>query len=227
VSEPTPASYIDAADPLQRAGLPPEPPNHVPTHGRPSPLRLLRKHRKRRATRAGDYSRVFVIGSSRTGTSSMGVALMELGFRYTGWHPRLVEALRRGDLAPVDAVVREYEAFKDPPWNVGDFYEVLDSRYPRSKFINTVRDSASWSSSFSRVFDAHDLGPLVAQYQKRNAEIRAYFAGRPDDFLELDVCGGEGWEKLTPFLHFTPRSGSLRNTDKESFRRTWTRRRAA
>jgi hypothetical protein len=227
VSVSTPAIHIDPTDPLQRYGLPPEPPGHVPSHGRPYPLRLVRKHSKRRAMRTGGYGRVFVIGSSRTGTSSIGVALMELGFTYTGWHPRLVEDLRRGDLEPVDCVVRQYEAFKDPPWNVGDFYKALDARYPRSKFINTVREPTSWAASFQRIFAADDAELLIARYKRRNAEIRDYFAGREDDFLEIDVCAGEGWEKLTPFLRFPRRNGPLRNADRESFHRARSRRTAA
>ena len=32
----------------------------------------------------------------------------------------------------------------------------------------------------------------------------AHFAGRPDDLLVLDVVGGEGWERLCPFLGLAP-----------------------
>jgi hypothetical protein len=30
--------------------------------------------------------------------------------------------------------------------------------------------------------------------------VAAHFAGRPEDLLTLDLCAGEGWERLAPFL---------------------------
>jgi len=35
---------------------------------------------------------------------------------------------------------------------------------------------------------------------KRESQTREYFKGRPDDLLILDICGGDGWEKLCNFL---------------------------
>ena len=40
--------------------------------------------------------------------------------------------------------------------------------------------------------------------EETGRRVRAYFAGRPDDLLVLDVVGGEGWEKLCPFLGLEP-----------------------
>lgn len=203
--------------PLEELGLQAEPPGHVPTHGRPFPLRLVRKTRKRRAMRALGYDKVFVIGSSRTGTSSMGVALMQLGFTYTGWHPRLVDAWRRGDVDAIFAVADRYEAFKDPPWNVSDVYRLLDARYPNSKFINTIREPESWVASFQRHFGKGDEAALLEDYHRRNAEIRAYFAGRERDFLEIDVVGGGGgWLELTRFLGFPQRLAPFPNADAQA-----------
>jgi hypothetical protein len=166
--------------------------------------------------RSGGYDKVFIIGSSRTGTSSMAVALMQLGFTYTGWHPRLVDSLRHADDESIYAVADKFEAFKDPPWNVGDFYRALDRRYPRSKFINTVRESTSWLASFRRYFGVQGESNLLEHYERRNEEIRGYFAGRDADFLEIDVCRGDGWEKLTPFLGFPVRHGPFPNADSHS-----------
>ncbi len=42
--------------------------------------------------------------------------------------------------------------------------------------------------AFSRAYDAY------------TAEVREYFRERPQDLLVLDICGGEGWSKLAPFL---------------------------
>jgi hypothetical protein len=37
-------------------------------------------------------------------------------------------------------------------------------------------------------------------YEAHNAGVRAHFRDRPDDLLELDIAGGEGWTELCGFL---------------------------
>ncbi|MDH6574650.1 sulfotransferase [Kitasatospora sp. MAP5-34] len=41
-------------------------------------------------------------------------------------------------------------------------------------------------------------------HDELNAQVRGYFAGRPGDLLVLDLRGGEGWERLAPFLGCEP-----------------------
>lgn len=41
---------------------------------------------------------------------------------------------------------------------------------------------------------------MSAIYQSYYDEITANFQGRPDNLLVLNICDGEGWEKLCPFL---------------------------
>ena len=36
-------------------------------------------------------------------------------------------------------------------------------------------------------------------YNRHADDVRAYFRGA-DNFLEVNICGGEGWERLCPFL---------------------------
>ena len=38
------------------------------------------------------------------------------------------------------------------------------------------------------------------RYDEHNADVRAYFAQRPDDLLVIDVTAGDGWDRLCPFL---------------------------
>ena len=174
----------------------------------------------RRAMRERGYEKVFGIGTARTGTSSLGRALVLLGFRHTSWDPELWDAFERGDLAPIFAVADRYESFEDGPWNGRDFYRELDARYPRSKFVLTVREPESWLESHERHFSsagarkiperyripdyAARREEILRDYEARNDEVRAYFAGRPDDLLVLDVVGGEGWGRLCPFFGLEP-----------------------
>lgn len=52
------------------------------------------------------------------------------------------------------------------------------------------------------VYGIYDFRPerFVHVYEQHVAAVRKHFAGRPGKLLELDIAGGEGWEKLAPFL---------------------------
>lgn len=176
----------------------------------------VRRFALRRAMRANGYSKVFGIGAARTGTSSLGRALVVLGFRHTSWDTVLWDAFERGDYEQIFSVADRFESFEDGPWNGGELYRELDSRFPRSKFILTVRDPQSWLASHERHFSAMGscLIPeqyriadyaarrtqILRDYETRNDEVRSYFSARPDDLLVLDVVSGDGWERLGPFL---------------------------
>jgi hypothetical protein len=36
--------------------------------------------------------------------------------------------------------------------------------------------------------------------ENKYGEIKEYFKDRPDDLLVMNICAGEGWEILCPFL---------------------------
>jgi hypothetical protein len=80
-----------------------------------------------------------------------------------------------------------------------------------------VRDRDSWMRSmvgdFSKSTNAirrlvyevphPQLDPeaYLARYDRHNREVQAYFAGREDDFISLDLAKGEvGWERVCDFL---------------------------
>jgi hypothetical protein len=65
---------------------------------------------------------------------------------------------------------------------------MLEDEYIR--FVNTAV-YGTWGLSRER-FDW--------VYTNHVATVRNYFAGRPKDLLELDICAGEGWASLAPFL---------------------------
>ncbi|MFF8690998.1 sulfotransferase family protein [Streptomyces sp. NPDC015144] len=47
---------------------------------------------------------------------------------------------------------------------------------------------------------AFDAGRLSRVYDAHLAAVRQHFDGRPGDLLVLDIAGGEGWNRLAPFL---------------------------
>lgn len=149
--------------------------------------------------------KVFGIGLSRTGTSSLTRALGMLGLRARHYF---------FDLDSID----ELDAATDTP--IARAYKLLDRRYPGSRFVLTVRDEAEWLRSCAEFFAerpepdseeealALDLYGCVGfdadlfrtAYARHQDDVMAYFSDRPDDLLIIDICAGEGFEQLCPFL---------------------------
>ncbi len=163
--------------------------------------------------------KIFGIGLSKTGTTSLAKGLEVLGFK-TKDYPGVTRYLH-GDLASIDAdLLDKYDALTDTP--VPSFYRQLDERFPDAKFILTVRDKEGWLRSCKKQFtkklaekqnDAQkqvflDLyGSIVYDeemfsngYDKFVAGVQTYFEDRPGKLLIMDVVGGDEWEKLCPFL---------------------------
>lgn len=164
-------------------------------------------------------TKIFGIGLSKTGTTSLAGALEMLGY-HTRDYPGLT-SYEPGDLASIDAqVLDQHEALTDTP--IPSFYRELDQRYPGAKFVLTVRDMDAWLLSCKKQFtaklaekqnDAHnrlfidlygtavfDEAPFRRGYQRFVDGVLDYFAQRPSDLLVLDVAAGQGWNELCPFL---------------------------
>jgi len=156
-------------------------------------------------------AKVFGIGLSRTGTVSLSAALTRLGYS-TKHYPHLLKIVE---------LSRQYDALTDSP--VAPYAEVLDRLYPDAKFILTVRDVADWLESCRRHWarraiadirpgwklwnrranygmETYDAEAFARSYHAHASRVCAYFEGRPGQLLILDICGGEGYERLCPFL---------------------------
>lgn len=161
-----------------------------------------------------DQPRVFCVGWHKTGTTTLGLALIELGYSVVGCRLDMVHPLRRGDLGAVLDTAGEYDAVQDVPWAA--LFRELDERYPGSRFILSLRDESAWLKSAARHFSdtyvpLHEwlygegvLQKNVAQYLERfrrhNHEVRDYFHGREDDLLIMNLQAGDEWEELCTFL---------------------------
>lgn len=164
--------------------------------------------------------KVFGIGLSKTGTTSLANALEILGYKVKDCLG--VTTYTKGDLRSVNkAALATYDAFTDTP--IPSFYRDLDEDYPNSKFILTVRDMDAWLKSCKKQFNQKlsekrtyaanqlflDLYDTVVfdekkfrkGYEKFTNDALEYFKDRPDDFIIIDISKGEGWEKLCPFLN--------------------------
>jgi hypothetical protein len=169
--------------------------------------------------------KVFGLGLSKTGTSSLAEALNQLGIR-TIHYPSdesTFECLRSGRYRL--PILEEYQGAVDIP--IAPFYAQLDAEYPGSCFVLTVRDPEAWLRSvelhwelmmdwwhrypeFKRFQEfismrlygsvGFDRERFLSAYEMHRDNVERYFKDRPGDLLVLDVCGGEGWERLCPFL---------------------------
>lgn len=106
-------------------------------------------------------TKVFCIGRNKTGTTSLAMALSDLGFVLG--HQATAERLTdryyfSRDFRPIIAYCHFGQAFQDVPFSWPDTYRHLDAAFPQSKFILTVRQSSDeWYRSISR-FHAKKFG---------------------------------------------------------------------
>jgi glycosyltransferase involved in cell wall biosynthesis len=158
-------------------------------------------------------NKVFGIGLGKTGTTSLTSALNLLGIK-TIHMPSSLEQVKYVDGAT------------DSPIAVA--YKELDRMYPNSKFILTIRETQSWLRSYeshrhyitksnegkiaSWIFELSnklygqwqfDSEIWLNTYNRHLLDVTNYFKGREEDLLILDICNGQGWKELCPFLGYS------------------------
>lgn len=169
--------------------------------------------------------KVFGLGLSKTGTSSLGEALNILNIKsiHYPFDEQTYQELSSGNYRL--SVLNQYQAIVDIP--VAPFYPQLDELYPNSKFILTIREKNEWLAScethwrlmmewqgnfpqfkiFHEFISACVYGTLKFNknrfsyiYDTHLKNVCDYFRDRPDDLLVINICEGESWEKLCSFL---------------------------
>lgn len=100
-----------------------------------------------------NYNKIFCVGMNKTGTESTKAALIELGFQFAPQFPAEMMlkdwAERRFDKL-IDFCY-DYQCFKDIPFSLPYTFQILDTYYPHSKFILTIRDNSQvWFESIKR-----------------------------------------------------------------------------
>lgn len=176
-------------------------------------------------SRLRSEQKVFGLGLSKTGTSSLTEALNILGVPtiHYPYDEQTLKELRAGNYRL--SLLEKFQGITDIP--VAPFYPQLDQAFPGSKFILTVREKESWLRScevhwqllmqwwenfpefktFHEFISACTYGVIEYSrdrfsfvYDTHVANVRAYFKDRSDDLLIMNICAGEGWEKLCTFL---------------------------
>lgn len=160
--------------------------------------------------------KTFVIGLSKTGTTSIGDALGLLGYRRLGWGDirsrHLVHTWAHGDLQSHLDIARYYDAFEDLPW--AQVYREMAELFPDSKFVLSLRkDEETWLRSVKTHFergrwpaysyfygaDSYQGNEEVIRgsYRNHTESVREYFKDKPGRLVELDIDRGDAnWEVL-------------------------------
>jgi hypothetical protein len=159
-------------------------------------------------------NKVLGCGFHKTGSTSLARALNHLGYSTASYSERLYGHWQRGRRWPIRLAAYRYDAYKGKPWSL--CYADIDRWFPGTRFVLTVRDPENWYESLIRHVERLDrpqaaLSPvygrialedragMIARYLNHNAEVQAYFTGRPD-LLVFDAAAGDGWDKLCTFL---------------------------
>ncbi len=131
-----------------------EKPVLIPKTRNPRILRLKRSVRHVvNGIRSFNKQKVFCIGRNKTGTTSLTKALTEAGIPVGLQAPaeRLFKDWCRRDYRRIIRYCRTARAFQDIPFNLPGMYAILDSHFPGSKFILTIRSSSDeWFESYIR-----------------------------------------------------------------------------
>lgn len=160
-------------------------------------------------------NKIFCIGPNKTATTSLHLAFKMLGLssvhhvNHNGKIGLIMEDNINAGRKPLEGV-DEYDAYSDFTWNMENI-KILENEYPSSLFIFTTRDTNEWLKSrinHDRVWNENnpdkkprtiDGKKLKDWYESYHKEIRSHFKGR-EDYLEMNIPKGDGWEKLCPFL---------------------------
>jgi hypothetical protein len=169
------------------------------------------------------HTKVFGLGLSKTGTSSLGEALNQVGIKTIHYYSDEATCQEFQTSSYRLSILNDYQGIVDIP--VVPYYAQLDKQYPGSKFIFTIRDKESWLKSielhlkllmewwenfpdfkkFHEFISACLCGSIGFDrewfwyvYRTHQQNALQYFENCPRDLLLLDICRGEGWGKTLP-----------------------------
>jgi len=158
--------------------------------------------------------KVVGIGFHKTGTTTLLVALQQLGYKVLGVSKDFLPLILNKDLDLIFDQVKHYNAFQDNPWPL--LYKEFDHRYSNCKFILTKRQEQKWIASAVAHFGKNNTdmrkwiygighpegneSQYLEEYRKHNREVVEYFKNDNSKLLVVDWEEGDGWYELCTFL---------------------------
>ncbi len=170
--------------------------------------------------------KVFGIGMNNTGNTSLTMALNELGIHvlHSLDEEIILKELMAGNYNL--SIFNEFDGITATA--IAPFFPQFDQIFPNSKFILTVRDKESWLDAIKEgwegksrenyqyneeknylrmlqriaIFGTYKFNRdrLSYIYDLHYKMVIEYFKDKPESLLIIDICRGEGWEKLCPFF---------------------------
>ena len=126
--------------------------------------------------------KIFGIGNNKTGTTSLKIAMQNLGYIVGAQRPaeRMLSDWSQRNFKKIVRHCRKGEFFQDFPYSKPYTFVVLDYVFPNSKFILTIRDSPEqWYSSLIN-FHAKKWGKNSNVPTKKDLQESTYiWKGRP------------------------------------------------
>lgn len=175
-----------------------------------------------------NQQRVFGIGLSKTGTTSLTRALQILGYK-TNHFPYSALRYEAGRLRLDLERISRWDAVTDSP--VALFYDRLAEHFDNARFILTVRDIDAWLDScehnhvwpgdyvrnkgirklphIRKILSLHHhvygserfhRPTFRDAYERHVTQVRKTFADNGHALLVTDICGGDGWQPLCHYL---------------------------
>jgi hypothetical protein len=142
--------------------------------------------------------KVFCISYQRTGTTSTGHFLRNLGYNCVGWETaannKWPEAWHDGDFESIfnSPAFLEADAFEDAPWFFPGFFKQLYHRHPGARFILLHRDLDKWFESMrmhSRGYAPGEPSLHAKVYRREIDYLQRLSAAKPDQPIRLELTG--------------------------------------
>jgi hypothetical protein len=158
-------------------------------------------------------NKVFVLGDSRTGTTSLHKYLQSIGFNSIHYffkesgitQPVHLDHLKNWEKLKLFINNDDYNAFSDYPTR--SFYKELMEEFPDDYFVLTVRSSIEkWKESMVNFFTKFDIEinieELASHYLNINQEIRDIAKSTGRKYLEICIDDGDEFnsKKLNEFF---------------------------
>ena len=150
--------------------------------------------------------KVFCIGYNKTGTTSIGVALKQLGYRHSSFNKKVWRVYYKNNrVMDILRYTAKFDSFDDLPWLKEDMIPILDRVFLGSKFIYLTRDETSWKKSiYHWTFKIKGYYPDVDEeyrkFLKHSDFVKDYFSDRSRDIIYIDVSDPDAYNKLAEFL---------------------------
>jgi len=167
--------------------------------------------------------KIFGIGLSRTGTTSLCHALGILNYRCLHFpngkdiNQIVIDRIHGKHSEFILPLLDKVDALTDTP--VCIIYKELDKAYPNSKFILTIRDCHTWIKSMQvlltkpkqrhyaqltnyHLYGTHTFEPDIIKkhYENYIADAKNYFKNKPEKLLVWNLCEKPEWSGLCSFL---------------------------